>query len=252
MQIKKILFTIIILIYTTNIYATNLVEKAQKIAEQKKEINNQIEINAQQSMQTSNTNTTQEIKKTTSKNKYKSTMFTTKNISDIEKLLPFLKIKSSNTNQTSLNIETVEERNITLVSDDNINIYLNSIMYLSKKNWAVWINGRKITNLDNGVGDIVITYISPLRIKFYWKITPTKWEFVNASKNIPESKYKIEDNEVKLFLSLSPNQTYIPMNDTTIEGKLKLDIEENTNNQIDNKTKQKTETELESSDNLFF
>ena len=58
MQIKKILFTIIILIYTTNIYATNLVEKAQKIAEQKKEINNQIEINAQQSMQASNTNTT--------------------------------------------------------------------------------------------------------------------------------------------------------------------------------------------------
>lgn len=182
---------------------------------------------------------------------YKSIMFSDKNIADITKSMPLPgAVKQSDPNEPVKEEISSEEESTASIDDNNVDIYLNSIMFISKNNWAIWLNGSKITNLDNGEGDIVVTSISPLRASFYWKVGLSRWEIINANKNIPNSKYKIEANEVKIYFSLSPNQTYIPSADKIVEGKIKRE-------QIEVKDEEKTEEEnnekvINKNDSIFF
>ena len=188
--------------------------------------------------------------------KYNSIMFTNKNLEDIEKMIPFLKLNLNKKN-TSTNVNKTENngefQNNSLLGEDDTNIFLNSIMYFSKDNWAIWINGKKITNLTkNDNNDIEIISVQPLYVNFYWKINSKKWEIINISNQISSDKYKIEDNEIKLNLKLNPNQTYISLEDKIVEGNfLRIENINEDDNIEGNNTKNNNQSEI-NEDNIFF
>ncbi len=194
---------------------------------------------------------------------YPTIMFTKKNIDDIfhalnmtrqKTLLPFMQEYGTD--------DAIGQGNTQIINETNISIFLNSIMYISPKSWAVWINGNKITNNTNGDGEISVINISPLKVDFVWTLDLTRWELINSSKVIPESQYKIDTNSVNLYFSLSPNQTYIPITNKIIEGNIKpetateatdTNVSNANNNSTSNaRTNQVTDEQLESSDDLFF
>lgn len=233
-------------------FATQMVETAKTLVEKNNDAtaaaNTDTNINANANKNTS-ANTKPAKKGNNSKKSYKSIMFSDKNIADITKSMPLPGATKQDYSNKSIGSESIDDSK-TLVDDNNVDIYLNSIMFISKNNWTIWLNGNKITNLDNGEGDIVVTSVSPLRASFYWKVGLSRWEIVNANKNIPNSKYKIEANDVKLFFSLSPNQTYIPSTNKVIEGRIKREqIEEN----IDKKAEEiDNEQVINKNDSIFF
>lgn len=203
------------------------------------------------SEETKKTNT--EKKKYNDLTKYKSLMFSKKNIDEILKVLPRLDSPDS-----ILNNSLFEKEDESQLADEtnNIAIYLNSIMYISNESWAVWLNGNKITNLNNNDGEIRVFEISPLNVSFIWSVDNTRWNIINKNKSIPEEKYKIKDNGVDIYFSLSPNQTFIPSLNKTIEGKINLeDTEEKNNNDniLINENKEAIIPEdFSEQDNLFF
>ena len=193
--------------------------------------------------------------KTNEKKTYNSIMFTSKNIEDIERMMPFLKLNLQKgkieKNLTSINNDLEFAKN-NIINSSDTNLYLNSILYLSKNHWAIWINGNKITNLDKNE-DIVVTNVSPLNVSFYWRMSNKRWEIINISNQISKSKYKFDGNYVNLYLKLNPNQTYVSLDDKIVEGKAKT-LEEKAVEQMTNINNNYTQnqTNLEKNDNIFF
>ena len=184
---------------------------------------------------------------------YASLMFTEENIKDIFKALPtssigipdqFINSPFANNSGNSGNNQ-VEENSV--FGDTSFSVYLNSIMYISPTNWAVWMNGNKITNLTNGSSDISVVAVSPLYVTFVWNVTSTQWDVINEKKLIPETKYKQENGLVHLYFTLSPNQTYLPVLNKVLEGNLNRIIQ---TGQINTETEDKS---LENTnESLFF
>ena len=208
-----------------------------------------------------NTNTqqnTQEIKNVQEKNisekKYTSLMFVEKDVDDIFKILSKTVQEKKYEQEEVLN-EGEAKNEDDIIDRKNISVYLKSIMYISQNSWAVWLNDTKITNLTNGDEEISVLSLSPLKAKLLWKIGLTKWEIVNANKSIPESKYTVKDNSVNLVFTISPNQTYIPSKNETIEGKIKeepvLPPEEKDKEKDKENKKEEAKTE-EEDDGIFF
>lgn len=182
---------------------------------------------------------------------FTSLMFSEENIRDIFKALPASTLgipdqyigANLNTNTTSS------------IANDNANnnsttffIYLNSIMYISKDAWSIWVNNNKITNLTNNNNDINVIEISPLYVLLGWKITNLQWQSISVNNTIKENQYKIYNDYVELFVRLSPNQTYLPNKNQIIEGMPIIDTsnQENQDN-IQNDTGLNEQTE-----DLFF
>lgn len=155
----------------------------------------------------------------TSKRIYRSLMFTERNIEEVNKIIP--KFMGNKNISVFDKLALEEEVNFTtnnIIDENNTFFYLNSIMYISKNSWALWINGNKITNVNNGEGEVSVTKISPISASFVWNIGPSRWNIINANDQFPKSKYKIEGEKINLFFTLSPNQTYLPASNKTIEG----------------------------------
>lgn len=194
---------------------------------------------------------------TNAKKPEKSLMFSEANISDI--FMALLKYNSSSgidpsSNDSSFLNSQNGGANNTFFDENNVSIYLNSILYISKTHWSIWINENKITNLNNGDGEISVITISPLYATFAWKMGISRWNIINANGMIPESKYKINDDEVVLYFGLSPNQTYIPATNKIIEGKIKREVpkDNNDNNNLNNQNNQNQQNNISNQDNLFF
>lgn len=189
---------------------------------------------------------------------YPTVMFTPKNIDDIHKALNTKKQTTvMNFMQQEYNKggNLIQENNQT-IDENNITIFLNSILYTSPNDWVVWVNGNKITNKTNGDGEISIIKISPKKVDFTWLLDLTRWELINSNKKIPESQYKINNNNVNLYFTLSPNQTYIPTTNKTVEGVIKVESQnaenaEQSGDGYDGSGKV-TDAQLESHDELFF
>ena len=197
-------------------------------------------------------NTTTTTKKQKNNRVFTSLMFSEENIREIFKALPASTIGipdqyiGANLDTSPINIGNATDN--TENSTTSFFIYLNSIMYISKNAWSIWINNNKITNLTNNNNDINVIDISPLYVTIAWKITPLQWESINANNKFSDDKYKIYDNYVELFIKLSPNQTYLPSKNQIIEGMPDIDINtQNTSNNMQNNTISNEETE-----NLFF
>lgn len=182
---------------------------------------------------------------------YSSLMFTEKNIKDIFKALPTssIGIPDQFINSPFANDDSKEVENSDMLGKTSFSVYLNSIMYISKNDWAVWINGNKITNLTNGSSDISIVKISPLHAIFVWKITSTQWDIINEKKLIPETEYKKENGLIYLYFALNPNQTYLPVLNKTLEGNLNRIIQ---TGQIDVESEGEEKKVKNTSEQLFF
>lgn len=234
-MIKKILFyfAAFFLFTITIAYATSRVDNIDEVLEIETKPNSPVGVQQPQQPpkqpQPAMQNKTQQS--ATSPNgsqpkKYKSIMFSQKNVDDIFKILPRFKLakKTDIFSQEQDNISDFannqEVGKQLLIDEVNISLYLNSIMYISKDFWSVWLNGNKITNLNNGDGEIVVTNISPLKASFVWTIGLSRWNIINSKGQIPESRYKINGDQVSLYFSLSPNQTYLPASDKIVEGRV--------------------------------
>ena len=109
---------------------------------------------------------------------YNSIMFSNENIKDISATFPRFyyllnnkgKIASEDEIKQTLDTENISKsrENLVNLEDTNIYIYLNSIMYISKNAWSVWINDSKITNENNKNRDIIIKKITPNYINIVW------------------------------------------------------------------------------------
>lgn len=210
-------------------------------------------------------NTTPTLQNKTSINYYQifsSIMFSTKDVEDISKTLPRFKYlneykQEENNSEKSPVLKAGETKQKSIFNFDagSIYIYLNSIMYVSKDDWSVWVSGNKITNLTNGNSEIKVLDIFPSLAKLSWTFDLNQWEVINPNKLIPESNYSIKDNMVTLTFSLSPNQSFLPVTNQTIEGKIKeVKVNEGaipSQSTPDINGKQKSE-QTKSFDDLFF
>ncbi len=110
------------------------------------------------------------------------------------------------------------------VKTTNIVFYLDSIMYHTKNDWVIWLNGNKITPELNKT-DLEILQINRSMVKFRW-ITGYK-KFVSTivksieDGTVPEqASVEISDDIAKIDFQLEPNQSLFISNYLEIkEGK---------------------------------
>lgn len=159
---------------------------------------------------------------------FSSVMFSKQDVEDISKTLPRFKYlnefrqEDTNSDKSQITKEgEIKQKSVFNFDEGNIYIYLNSIMYVSKNDWSIWVSGNKITNLTNDNSEIKVLDIFPSLVKLAWTFDLNQWEVINPNKLIPESSYIIKDNAVTLTFSLSPNQSFLPVSNQIIEGKIK-------------------------------
>jgi len=98
-------------------------------------------------------------------------------------------------------------------------IYLASIMYLSDKYWAVWINGEKITSDDNDPNnELYLSSVQRDQVSVIWNISASKWKILLGKKAEGLESMINENNQVVVKFKLEPNQTYILGSNTIAEG----------------------------------
>lgn len=117
-------------------------------------------------------------------------------------------------------IETKKEE---VVAEERItaNVYLNSILYISPSRWSVWINNNKITNETNSSdSEIFILNVAKEKVIILWKVSLSKWEIIVPDPDYLETVEINEYNEVENIFTLRPNQTYLPLEDKVIEGRV--------------------------------
>lgn len=104
-------------------------------------------------------------------------------------------------------------------NNENSYVYLASILYINENLWAVWLNGEKITHENNIPGrELYITSLQKDKVSVLWTLSATKWKIL-IGKRSEEMESKInERNQVEVEFELKPNQTYILLNNSTVEG----------------------------------
>ncbi|MDR0423354.1 MAG: hypothetical protein LBH46_02065 [Rickettsiales bacterium] len=146
--------------------------------------------------------------------KYQTLMFTQKQIHSIFDIL----IHNSNvgTNLSSAN----SNKQYAKIDEENFYFYLKSIVYSSPNSWTIFVNDKRITDSDRRYDDkVTILKVSPNYVTFLWTGTIPEINTMNYNDTIPEDKYKIENDEVKMPFRLSLHQTFLPLEYKIIEGK---------------------------------
>ncbi len=120
--------------------------------------------------------------------------------------------------------DEIESKQEQIAKVNVINFYLNSILYYSKDNWSIWINGSKI-NKESSNTDLELLTIDSKNVKFKWttgygKFVDTLTKIVDEGK-IPQDIYiEITDNIAIVIFSLKPNQSFrLGSSLNIIEGK---------------------------------
>ncbi len=116
--------------------------------------------------------------------------------------------------------EKAKKENAEKLAVDNAKsyIYLASIIYFSKNEWAIWINNDKITSETNSESkELYITSIEKDKVEITWTMNLSKWKILAGQKN-PDVSVNSKNQVVTTF-SLQPNQTFILGNNSTVEGK---------------------------------
>lgn len=108
--------------------------------------------------------------------------------------------------------------------DDNVtnrmsHVYLASIMYLSEEYWVVWINDEKITSESNQPGnELYLQEVQKDKISVLWTISASKWKILIGRKSEEMAEKINSQNQVEAKFELKPNQTYLLIYDSVIEG----------------------------------
>jgi hypothetical protein len=146
-----------------------------------------------------------------------SLMFSTEEIEKVEQAL-----LANQNNQPFITDNASVEKEAAGATGDEVNscVYLGSILYHSPNSWAAWINGQKITNSDNKVGnEIYIKSINEDKANIVWTMSISKWKILTNQKS--ESGAPIgANNQVELNFNLSFNQTYMLNGGEVIEGRI--------------------------------
>ena len=110
------------------------------------------------------------------------------------------------------------------VTKSNMSFYLNSIIYHSKNNWSVWVNGKKITHKKND-SDLHIIKVNKKRIQCRWSTGYGKFVKIltklKKEELLPDMvSVMINDNIAEIIFTLKPNQSFEISNGVFInEGK---------------------------------
>lgn len=107
-------------------------------------------------------------------------------------------------------------------------IYLGSILYLSNKNWSVWINDKLISaDNNNPINEIYIRKIDGKKALIIWSLSPSKWQ-VLMGKNLEENDSRInKNNMINISFTLQNNQSYLLKENKIIVGR--GEVKEKTN-----------------------
>lgn len=151
-------------------------------------------------------------------NNIKSIMFTNKEMKKIEEAI---NARSKNTSIKKKIIHSRETREMMIQNQSML--FLESILYISRNNWTMWISGHKIPSNNNSQSnEIYIKSINKERAKIKWSIDASKWKFLTENKNIDKSKYKINkrNNKIEVNVTLKTNQRFNLIDNKVYEGKL--------------------------------
>lgn len=100
-------------------------------------------------------------------------------------------------------------------------IYLSSILYLSNERWLIWINGEKISSLDNSeLNEIYITSVTADGVDLIWSMSPRKWRIISE---LPANSVTPKLNslgQIEIKVSLKSHETYILKHDKIVKGKI--------------------------------
>jgi hypothetical protein len=156
-------------------------------------------------------------------NKVSSLMFDEEQNSNIDRAVDAFKnnqqfsIGEDEKNKNAAKNKENEEKEI---KNEKSFIYLASIIYFTSKDWAVWINDQKITNLTNNQDkEIYISSVKADLVKITWKLSLSKWRILAGQKADATPPNLNSSNQVELQFELKPNQTFA-LNDNKIsEGR---------------------------------
>lgn len=111
-------------------------------------------------------------------------------------------------------------KNIKNLANFDSSVYLDSILFFSKKNWSIWANGRKISNDDSSSDSVIVRNINEEFVDLSWMIHKGKWKIISTGQ---EEKYrnsfKENGDKIEIMFRLKPNQTYLLIDNKVIEGK---------------------------------
>jgi hypothetical protein len=114
--------------------------------------------------------------------------------------------------------ENKEQEDETLINKKSY-LYLASIMYVNNRYWAVWINDQKITSDNNlRTNEIYVKNIQKDKVSIIWTIGLSKWKVLMGSKAEERLSEVNAENQIVKKIQLKPNQTYLLLNETIIEG----------------------------------
>jgi len=104
-------------------------------------------------------------------------------------------------------------------------IYLASIIYFNQKDWVIWINDQKITPKTNQKNkELYIKKVHENRIDVIWKLSITKWKIISGKKSETIAPKINKDNQIEVYFSLKPNQTFMLSNNLVVEGKAVINL----------------------------
>lgn len=96
---------------------------------------------------------------------------------------------------------------------------LDSIMFRDDKNWAVWLNSKKITKETNlKKNEFYIASVNKDFVKVVWKISLSKWEIIKGTEKKSKFPVKLTDSYAQLDIVIKPNQTFVLKDRKIYEG----------------------------------
>lgn len=100
-------------------------------------------------------------------------------------------------------------------------VYLASILYNDKKNWAIWISGNKITSADNdSKKELYVKSITHDEVKMRWTISISKWKILSGKSDESLAPKINENGQIEINFTLKPNQTFVLNANQVVEGYL--------------------------------
>lgn len=110
--------------------------------------------------------------------------------------------------------------------------FLNTLLYLSSENWAVWLNGKKYTHTLPD-GDITILSVFENRVTISWKgpapldILSPKWKTTltarteNGNYASDDGRITVNPKENSVTFTLKPNQSFSLYAMRIVEGRVR-------------------------------
>lgn len=124
-------------------------------------------------------------------------------------------------------IAAVTEQQQEPVSQRLPNLYLGSIVYYSQRDWAIWINGRKLSYAFNKPENVLfVKNISAESVTLTWRIpeaakTDPTWQEMLRRKDKPGAGVAFDAGARLVTLRLHPNQSFVTPTLSLAEGLVK-------------------------------